>query len=54
VGSEARFLEDSSSVMITGKSLFLGDADVNFVTVRRAADQLSREGDAGSRSTASR
>jgi hypothetical protein len=54
VRSEARFLEDSSSVMITGKSLFLGDADVNFVTVRRAADQLSREGDAGSRSTASR
>ena len=40
--------------MITGKSLFLGDADVNFVTVRRAADQLSRDGDAGSRSTASR
>jgi hypothetical protein len=54
VGTEARFLRDASSVMITGKSLFLGDADVNFVTVRRAADQLSRDGGDGSRSTASR
>jgi hypothetical protein len=54
VRTEARFLTDASSVMITGKSLLLGDADVNFVTVRRAADQLSRGGDAGSRSTASR
>jgi hypothetical protein len=54
VASEAQFLQDSSSVMITGKSLFLGDADVNFVTVRQAADQLSRDGGAGSRSTASR
>jgi hypothetical protein len=50
----ARFLEDSSSVMITGKSLFLGDADVNFVTVRKAADQLSRDEDGSSRSASSR
>jgi hypothetical protein len=43
VRTATRFLRDSSSVMITGKSLFIGDADVNFVTVRRAADQLSRD-----------
>ena len=41
--------------MLVGKSLFIGDADVNFVTiVRRAADQLSRDGAPRSRSTASR
>jgi hypothetical protein len=54
VVTPARFLQDASSVMLTGKSLFLGDADVNFVTVRRAADQLSRDEDGSSRSTASR
>jgi hypothetical protein len=43
VVSPDKFLELSSNVMITGKSLFLGDADLNFVTVRKAADQLSRE-----------
>ena len=26
--------------MIVGKSLFIGDADINFVTVRRAAERL--------------
>jgi hypothetical protein len=26
--------------MIVGKSLAIGDADINFVTVRRAADRL--------------
>ena len=31
LGAEARFV---------GKSLFIGDADINFVTVRRAADRL--------------
>jgi hypothetical protein len=45
VRTAARFLRDASSVMLTGKSLFLGDADVNFVTVRKAADQLSRDAD---------
>ena len=45
VETPERFLDLSSSVMITGKSLFLGDADLNFVTVRKAADQLSRERD---------
>ncbi|HEU5213649.1 MAG TPA: glycosyltransferase family 39 protein [Gaiellaceae bacterium] len=54
VVTPGRFLQDSSSVMLTGKSLFLGDADINFVTVRRAADQLSRDGDGISRSVSSR
>ncbi|MGZ4354011.1 MAG: hypothetical protein ACXVZ4_10730, partial [Gaiellaceae bacterium] len=54
VQTPARFLQDSSSVMITGKSLFLGDADINFVTVRRAADQLSRGTGGTSRSASSR
>ena len=37
----ARFLEQSASVMRTGKALHIGDADVNAVTVRRAADRLA-------------
>ncbi|MBD0348903.1 MAG: glycosyltransferase family 39 protein [Thermoleophilia bacterium] len=40
----ARFLEQSTRVMATGKSLDIGDADVNFVTARRAADRLARRG----------
>lgn len=37
-----RYLEQAAQVMIVGKSLYIGDADINFVTVRRAADRLSR------------
>src|SRR3954471_13319183 len=54
VDTPGQFLQDSSSVMLTGKSLFLGDADINFVTVRRAAEQPSRDADGGSRSASSR
>jgi hypothetical protein len=35
-----RYLEQASQVMIVGKSLWIGDADINFVTVRRAAARL--------------
>ncbi len=35
-----QYLDDAAQVMIVGKSLFIGDADINFVTVRRAADRL--------------
>jgi hypothetical protein len=35
-----RYLDDAAQVMIVGKSLFIGDADINFVTVRRAAERL--------------
>ena len=38
--SPRRYLEDAAQVMIVGKSLAIGDADINFVTVRRAADRL--------------
>jgi hypothetical protein len=34
------YLEDAAQVMLVGKSLAIGDADINFVTVRRAADRL--------------
>ena len=37
----ARFLEQSASVMLVGKALAIGDADVNLVTVRGAADRLA-------------
>jgi hypothetical protein len=36
----AEYLERAAQVMVVGKSLFIGDADINFVTVRRAADRL--------------
>ena len=34
------YLEGAAQVMIVGKSLAIGDADINFATVRRAADRL--------------
>jgi hypothetical protein len=34
------YLAQAAQVMIVGKSLFIGDADVNFVTVRQAAARL--------------
>jgi hypothetical protein len=34
------YLAQAAQVMIVGKSLFVGDADVNFVTVRQAAARL--------------
>ena len=36
----AAYLDRAAQVMVVGKSLFIGDADINFVTVRRAADRL--------------
>ena len=38
--SARAYLDRASQVMVVGKSLFIGDADINFVTVRRAADRL--------------
>jgi hypothetical protein len=37
-----RYLRMASQVEILGKELYIGDADVNFFTVRRAAHQLER------------
>ena len=36
----AEYLDRAAQVMVVGKSLFIGDADINFVTVRRAAERL--------------
>jgi len=40
IASPAEYLDRAAQVMVAGKSLFIGDADLNFVTVRRAADRL--------------
>ena len=40
VRTPREYLDDAAQVMIVGKSLFIGDADINFVTVRRAAERL--------------
>jgi hypothetical protein len=37
-----QFLDDARKVQLIGKSLDIGDADVNYVTVRRAAGRLAR------------
>jgi hypothetical protein len=39
-GTPAEYLDRAAQVMMVGKSLFIGDADINFVTVRRASDRL--------------
>ena len=39
-GTPAEYLDRAAQVMVVGKSLFIGDADINFVTVRRATDRL--------------
>jgi hypothetical protein len=39
-GTPRDYLLDAAQVMIVGKSLFIGDADINFATVRRATDRL--------------
>ena len=38
--SPEQSLDRAAQVMVVGKSLFVGDAELNFVTVRRAADRL--------------
>jgi hypothetical protein len=37
------FLEQARAVQLVGKSLYIGDADVNLVTVDRALARLARE-----------
>ena len=50
----ARYLERAGQAMLVGKSLLIGDADVNLVTVERAARELRGYGAARSLSTSSR
>jgi hypothetical protein len=40
IASPAEYLDRAAQVMVLGKTLFIGDADLNFVTVRRASDRL--------------
>jgi hypothetical protein len=40
IASPAEYLDRAAQVMVVGKLLLIGDADLNFVTVRRAADRL--------------
>ena len=50
----ARYLERAGQAMLVGKSLLIGDADVNLVTIERAARELRGYGAARSLSTSSR
>jgi hypothetical protein len=54
VATPARYLERAGQAMLLGKRLFMGDADVNLVTVERAARELRGYGAARSLSTSSR
>jgi hypothetical protein len=40
-GTPAQFLDDARKVQLIGKSLDIGDADVNYVTIRRAVARLA-------------
>jgi len=54
-GTPERYLRYAAAAMIVGKTLFIGDADINFQTISRAAAQLGYEASASaSRSTSSR
>jgi hypothetical protein len=50
----ARYLRSAAAVMILGKALAIGDADVNFVTVARATNLLYGSSSRRSSSTSSR
>jgi hypothetical protein len=41
-GTPRTFLEQARAVQLVGKSLYIGDADVNLVTVDRALARLER------------
>jgi Dolichyl-phosphate-mannose-protein mannosyltransferase len=49
-----RYLERAGQAMLVGKALWIGDADINLVTVERAARRLRGYGAARSLSTSSR
>jgi hypothetical protein len=42
-GTPKRFLEQSRAAELVGKSLYIGDADINLVTVDRAIARLARD-----------
>ncbi|MBA3348762.1 MAG: glycosyltransferase family 39 protein [Actinobacteria bacterium] len=49
-----RYLERAAQAMLVGKALYLGDADINLVTIERAARELRGYGSSRSLSTSSR
>ena len=49
-----RYLERAGQAMLVGKALFMGDADINLVTIERAARELRGYGSSRSLSTSSR
>ena len=54
VGTQAHYLERAGQAMLVGKSLWIGDADINLVTIERAARELRGYGVTRSLSTSSR
>jgi len=54
VETPQRYLERAGQAMLVGKALWIGDADINLVTVERAARRLRGYGAARSLSTSSR
>ena len=54
VGTPASYLERAGQAMLVGKSLWIGDADINLVTIERAARELRGYGATRSLSTSSR
>ncbi|HSC93067.1 MAG TPA: glycosyltransferase family 39 protein [Gaiellaceae bacterium] len=55
VRTPERYVELAASTMVTGKTLTIGDADINFATVNRIAERLGYEASSSrSRSTSSR
>ena len=54
VDTPRRYLERAGQAMLVGKALWIGDADINLVTVERAARRLRGYGAARSLSTSSR
>jgi hypothetical protein len=54
VGTPERYLERAGQALLVGKALYIGDADVNLVTVERAARELRGYGPPRSLSTSSR
>ena len=49
-----RYLEHAEQAMLVGKTLWIGDADINLLTVQRAAERFEAYGGGDSRSTSSR
>jgi hypothetical protein len=54
VGTPARYLERAGQAILVGKALWIGDADINLLTIERAARQLRGYPLARSLSTSSR